>query len=48
MELGKFVKKSICAYPDYNSDEPFQVAVDFSKENVAGILSQAQDGQEGN
>ena len=42
----EFSKKPIRAYPDYNSGEPFQVAVDFSKENVAGILSQVQNGQE--
>jgi len=42
----EFSRKPIRAYPDYNSREPFQVAVDFSKENVAGILSQVQNGQE--
>ena len=40
---GEFANKPIHAYPDYNSDERFQVAVDFSKENVASILSQVQD-----
>ena len=42
----EFSKKPVRGYPDYSSDEPFQVAVDFSKENVAGILSQVQEGQE--
>ena len=36
----EFSKEPVRGYPDYSSDEPFQVAVDFSKENVAGILSQ--------
>ena len=39
-------KEPVRGYPDYSSDEPFQVAVDFSKENVAGILSQVQEGKE--
>ena len=42
----EFSKEPVRGYPDYSSDEPFQVAVDFSKENVAGILRQVQDGTE--
>ena len=42
----EFSKSPVRSYPDYSSEEPFQVAVDFSKENVAAILSQVQDGQE--
>ena len=42
----EFSKMPVRSYPDYSSDEPFQVAVDFSMENVAAVLSQVQDGQE--
>ena len=42
----EFSKMPVRSYPDYNSDEPFQLAVDFSKENISAILSQVQDGQE--
>ena len=42
----EFGKMPVRSYPDYNTEETFQVAVDFSQENVAAILSQVQDGQE--
>ena len=42
----EFSKMPVRSYPDYSSDEPFQLALDFSKDNVAAILSQVQDGQE--
>ena len=42
----EFSKMPVRSYPDYNSDEPFQLAVDFSKDNIAAILSQVQGGQE--
>ena len=43
---AEFGKMPVRSYPDYTIDEPFQVAVDFSQENVAAILSQVQKGQE--
>ena len=42
----EFSKMPVRSYPDYHSEEPFQLALDFSKDNVAAILSQVQDGQE--
>ena len=42
----EFSKMPVRSYPDYNSEEPFQLALDFSKENVAAVLSQVQGGQE--
>ena len=42
----EFSKMPVRSYPDYNSDEPFQLALDFSKDNIAAILSQVQGGQE--
>ena len=43
---GEFKKAPIRAYPRYDGVEPFQLTTDFSKENVAAILSQVQEGQE--
>ena len=42
----QFGKKPLRAYPDYGNPNPFIVTTDFSAKNVAGILSQEQDGQE--
>ena len=42
----EFSKMPVRSYPDYHSEEPFQLALDFSKDNVAAILSQVQGGQE--
>ena len=42
----EFTKATIRSYPDYNSEEPFELATDFSADNIAVILSQQQEGQE--
>merc|ERR1711867_322140 len=34
------------SYPDYNTEEPFELDTDFSADNVAVILSQKQEGKE--
>ena len=36
----------IRAFPRYDLDTPFEVSVDFSKDNLGAILTQVQDGQE--
>ena len=36
----------IKAYPDFNSNEPFILTMDWSALNIAGILSLKQDGVE--
>ena len=36
----------IQAYPDLDSDEPFILTTDWSSLNIAGVLSQKQDGVE--
>lgn len=41
-----FSKAPIRSYPDYSSEEPFELATDFSADNVAVILSQQQNGKE--
>ena len=41
-----FREAPIRAFPRYDGKEPFQVAVDFSKTNIGGILTQKQDGVE--
>ena len=43
---AEFTKMPVRSYPDYNSEEPFELALDFSKKNVAAILSQKQEGKE--
>ena len=43
---AQFGKKPIRAYPDYSNPNPFRVTTDYSQYNVAGILSQEQDGKE--
>ena len=40
----EFKRKPIRAYPNYQSDEPFIVATDFSSENFGAILSHRQNG----
>ena len=42
----EFSRMPVRSYPDYHSDEPFQIATDYSAENIAVVLSQVQDGQE--
>ena len=42
----EFTKAPIRSYPDYNSDEPFKLATDFSADNIAIILSQKKDRKE--
>ena len=42
----KFAEKPIRAYPRYGLNEcSFELAVDFSGENLAAVLSQEQHGQ---
>ena len=43
---AEFTKMPVRSYPDYNSEEPFELSLDFSAKNVAAILSQKQDGKE--
>ena len=43
---AEFTKKPVRSYPDYQSDQPFELSLDFSAKNVAAILSQRQHGQE--
>jgi len=33
-------------YPDFHSDEPFRLTTDWGSKNIAGILSQIQEGEE--
>ena len=42
----KFGRRPIRAYPRYDLKAPFELAVDFSAENLSAILSQNQDGKE--
>ena len=42
----KFAERPIRAFPDYESDQPFQLSVDFSAENLGAMLTQEQNGQE--
>ena len=47
MELkAEFSAGRIQAYPDFDSDEPFILAMDWSSLNIAGVLSQKQEGVE--
>ena len=41
-----FTKAPIRAYPDYYSIEPFILSVDYSRQALAGILTQVQGGTE--
>ena len=36
----------IQAYPDFDSEEPFILMTDWSSLNIAGVLSQKQEGVE--
>ena len=41
-----FTDAPLRSYPDYTSDEPFILDTDWSKTNMAAILSQVQGGEE--
>ena len=43
---GKFRTMPLRSYPRYDIDEPFILTTDWSQKNMAGVLSQVQDGQE--
>ena len=43
---AEFSAGRIQAYPDFDSDEPFILTTDWSSLNIAGVLSQKQDGVE--
>ena len=42
----EFLAGRIHAYPDFNSDEPFILTTYWSSLNIAGVLSEKQDGVE--
>ena len=47
LELKRaFTEGGIQAFPDLGIGDPFILTTDWSKENIAGVLSQVQDGQE--
>ena len=47
VELKKaFTEGGIQAFPDFGVVDPFILTTDWSKENIAGVLSQVQDGRE--
>ena len=47
IELKKaFTDSGIQAFPDFRFGDLFILTTDWSKENIAGVLSQVQDGQE--
>ena len=47
VELKKeFTAGKIQAYPDFDSAEPFILTTDWSAQNIAGVLSQKQEGVE--
>ena len=47
MELKKaFTNGGIQAFPDFGVGDPFILTTEWSKENIAGVLSQLQNGQE--
>ena len=41
-----FIKVGIKAFSDFGIGHPFILTTDWSKENIKGVLSQVQDGQE--
>ena len=43
---AEFSVGQIQAYPDFDSDEPFILTMDWLSLNIAGILSQKQEGVE--
>ena len=47
VELKKaFTEEGIQTFPDFVEGDPFILTTDWSKENIAGVLSQIQEGQE--
>ena len=42
----KFEEMPLRSYPRYDIDDPFRVTTDWSQKNMAGVLSQEQDGVE--
>ena len=42
----KFKQMPIRSFPRFDIDSPFQISSDWSKDNVAAVLSQVQDGKE--
>ena len=42
----KFKQMPIRSFPRFDLDSPFQISSDWSKDNVAAVLSQVQDGKE--
>ena len=42
----KFSEMPLRSYPRYDIDDPFIVTTDWSQKNLAGVLSQVQDGME--
>ena len=42
----EFQMGRVQGYPDFHSDEPFRLTTDWSSKNIAGILSQIQEGEE--
>ena len=43
---SEFKARRMQAYPDFDSPEPFILTTDWSALNIAGVLSQKQDGVE--
>ena len=41
-----FTQGGIQAFPDFGIADPFILTTDWSQENIAGVLSQVQDGEE--
>ena len=41
-----FTRGEIQAFPDFRVGDPCIITPNWSKENIAGVLSQVQDGQE--
>ena len=41
-----FTEGGIQAFPDFGVGDLFILTTDWSKENIAGVLAQVQDGQE--
>ena len=41
-----FTKGGIQAFPDFGEGAPFVLTTDWSQENIAGVLSQVQEGEE--
>ena len=44
---AEFTAGKIQAYPDFDSEEPFISTTDWSALNIAGVLSQKQEGVSG-